>query len=77
LPLAVFNEKVENGELSKDSGYKYKNVVGQTHVELHVDYHPEFQDACSHLPYSGHLSVHKKSTDKPLTIVGQDECIFK
>jgi hypothetical protein len=50
---------------------------GDTYVELHVDDHPKFQADCEHLPFGGHLSVRKGVHEKPLTILGQDKCIFK
>jgi hypothetical protein len=37
----------------------------------------QFQDECNHLPFGDHLSVYKGAQDKPLIMLGQDECIFK
>jgi hypothetical protein len=42
-----------------------------------VDESPVFQDECNSLPYGGHLSVHKGVGEKPMIMLGQDECIFK
>jgi hypothetical protein len=80
IPLQRFEQMVQDGELSPGSGYRYnKNDEdgGCTYIELHVDDHPSFQDECNNLPYGGHLSVRKDPTQKPLMIMGQDECIFK
>jgi hypothetical protein len=72
-----FDTMVTKGELEKNSGYKYNENDGSKWVELHVDMHPSFQDECNHLPYGGQLSKRKPANEKPLMIIGQDECIFK
>jgi hypothetical protein len=65
IPMSRYTSLVEIGELDSTSGYTYTNNEGGQYVEMHI------------LPYGGHLSVHKKVSDKPLMIVGQDECISK
>jgi hypothetical protein len=77
IPRSRYTSLVGSGELDSTSGYAYTDSKGDQYVEMHVDDHPIFQDECNGLPYGGHLSVRKKVSDKPLMIVGQDECIFK
>ena len=69
-------EMVEAGKINKELGFHYE-VNGEEFVEFHVDDHVEFQEECSILPYGGYLSVRKDPNQKPLMILGQDECIFK
>jgi hypothetical protein len=80
ISIHRFEQMVQDGELSPESGYKYnkdEKEGGGTYIELHIDDHPSFQRECDNLPYGGHLSVHKNPTQKPIMILGQDECMFK
>jgi hypothetical protein len=77
IPLLRYNSLVKKGELCDTCGYKYKNKKDEEYVELHVDDHPSFQDESNHLLYGGNLSVRKDESQKPVMIIGQDECIFK
>ena len=67
---------IANNELDEKLGYKYRHN-GVDMVEYHVDDHKLFAAKCSSLQYGGNLSIHKPPTQKPLMIIGQDECIFK
>ncbi len=66
---------VEDGELVEEAGFRFEKE-GQTYMELHVDDSPQFQDECNHLPFGGHLSICKGAEEKPMILLGQDECIF-
>jgi hypothetical protein len=77
IPLSRYQQMVQDCQLSDTMGYKYTNEHGDVYVELHVDEHPLFQDESNHLPFGGSLSIRKKKEEKPVMILGQDECIFK
>jgi hypothetical protein len=77
IPVDRYERLVEKGELSSNCGYMYEDSSGNSMVELHVDDHPIFQKESNNLPYGGRLSVRKDPLEKPLMILGQDECIFK
>jgi hypothetical protein len=68
---------IQDGQLSDTMEYKYTNEHGNVYVEFHIDEHPLFQDESNHLPFGGSLSIRKKKEEKPVMILGQDECIFK
>ena len=70
------NQMVKEGKIEKELGFKY-NQNGMVHYEFHVDDHTIFQMRGNSLPYGGGLSVRKPPHEKPLMILGQDECIFK
>jgi hypothetical protein len=76
ISLDRYERMVGAGELSEGSGYRFEKG-GVTYMEMHVDDNPVFQEECSNLPYGAHLSVRKKKEQKPVMMLGQDECIFK
>ena len=77
LPMSEVEELEKEDEFFKRSqGYEYTQN-GQTLYEFHVDDHPTFHDRCRHLIFGGHLSVRKRSGEKPIIMIGQDESIFK
>ena len=76
--------ELENEDVSFDRkfGYEYKkpneNGDGEcTYFEFHIDEHPNFQHICTKYIFGGNLSVRKNDDEKPLILIGQDECIFK
>ena len=72
-------EKIEeeDNSFSRNFGYEYKNENGETYFEFHVDDHPHFLEShCANLLFGGNLSVRKRESEKPLILIGQDECIF-
>ena len=70
------NGMVEEGQLVSELGYFFEKNNAK-YYEFHVDDHEIFQNACSHLPYGGYLSIRMPLDKKPLMLLGQDECIFK
>ncbi len=69
--------RVQQGLITRNSGYRYKNSHGVDMVEYHVDSSKLFQDDADKETWlSGHLSVHIEM-DKPLIIFGHDESIFQ
>ena len=76
ITAAESDAMIANNELDEKLGYKYRHN-GVDMVEYHVDDHKLFAAKCSSLQYGGNLSIHKPPTQKPLMIIGQDECIFK
>ena len=72
----------EDESFSREFGYEYKKQNESineelTYFEFHIDEHPQFEEECMNYPFGGNLSVRKKTHEKPLILIGQDECIFK
>jgi DnaJ-class molecular chaperone len=69
-------KKVQQGLVTRNSGYQYKDSHGVDMVEYHVDFSKLFQDdADKETRFGGHLNVCIEM-DKPL-IFGDDKSIFK
>ena len=45
--------------------------------EFHVDDLHNSHEKIANAPFGGYLSVRKKIEDRPIIMIGQDECIFK
>ena len=58
-------------------GYEYLDDNHHQFYEFHVDVHECLAEYIKDLRFGGNLSVRKKADDKPLIMIGQDECIFK
>ena len=71
------SNKLKEDTPNLPKGHQYVNEQGETMVEYHVDDHPSFSEQLGGTPFGGNLSVRKQQSDKPLIIMGQDECIFK
>ena len=67
-----------NKEFIRDSGYEFKYPEsGLTMFELHVDDLNNNHEKLSDAEFGGFLSVRKKECEKPIIMIGQDECIYK
>ena len=66
----------EEEAVTKGSGYQY-DTDGGAMVEYHIDSADIFQKRMKGTKYGGNLSVQRDINEKPLIIMGHDECIFK
>ena len=64
------DELIRKGEISPNSGYKYKTSEGQVMYEYHVDEHISFSKACQNLPFGGNLSIRKPAYKKKVMMIG-------
>ena len=55
----------------------YTNEDGALMREYYIDTHPILSKYVKNKKMCGDLSVRKSETDRPLIIVGQDECVVK
>ena len=68
----------ENDEFDRKKGYQYTDpLTGLTMYEFHVDDINNTHEKLKDTEFGGFLSVRKKSEDRPIIMIGQDECIFK
>ena len=68
----------ENSGFSMNDGYKYNCIEKDvTMYEYHVDTHECLDEFVNDAPHGGYLSVRRDKTQKPLVMIGQDECIYK
>ena len=73
-------EKIEkeNEKFDRNIGFKYKDPMSNlTMFEYHVDDIQNSHPKIDSLPFGDSLSFRKKEEDKPIIMIGQDECIFK
>ena len=68
----------ENDKFEKERGYKYIDPLsGLTMHEFHVDDLDNSHEKIEDSDFGGFLSVRKRDEDRPIIMIGQDECIFK
>ena len=68
----------ENSTFVRNKAYVYKDEsTDVTMYEFHVDDVDNDHRKINSTPYGGNLSVRKKKEDKPVIMIGQDECVFK
>ena len=67
----------EAGTVLVNSGYTYVNNNGNKMVEYHINCCNEFQERMDEKKIGGNVSVRMDKNEKPLIIMGHNECIFK
>ena len=79
LPVTKVLEMRSKGETFKANGHQYKDPTsGIDYIEHHVDDNPLLPTMLStSCNLGGNLSVRKRSDEKPVLLLGQDESIFK
>ena len=73
---AIALENDEKVKLIK-AFYSYQSNDGTQMREYHIDTHPVLQKHVNNTRMRGDLSVRKPASDRPLIIIGQDECVVK
>ena len=65
-------------EFVRDCAYVYTDEsTGLTMYEVHVDELKNNHPKINNSQFGGFLSVRKKECEKPIVMIGQDECVFK
>ena len=73
-------EKLEEERIDfvRDNAYVYfDNERALTMYEFHVDDLNNQHEKLTNVEFGGFLSVRKKENERPIIMIGQDECIFK
>jgi TfoX/Sxy family transcriptional regulator of competence genes len=79
VPLEEAKRLKDEKKVAKNSGYEYTDqLTGQKMVEFHVDTCKTFmQQMNEETRFGGNLSVRMLPCQRPVIVMGQDECIVK
>jgi hypothetical protein len=79
VPVEEANMLKEEKKAAKQSGYHYMDkLTGNEMVEFHVDTCRTFMDQMNkETTFGGNLSVRMLPCERPVIVMGQDECIVK